>query len=167
MTGYISYRSPNEDWLNAMSQFVGSAVIGAFAVAVSKSMIEGMALKEEKFLPATVESAEGKTLRFATETRVITGTTLKRWQRQGRAYLLQPGGFYGVEGLKPKLWVVDNTIYQLDPIIGYHWTFLPARKEDLARETIERLVKEQRLLPAVSGCGSGEVVDILKEAAYR
>ncbi|MCL0076501.1 hypothetical protein M1N86_01310 [Dehalococcoidia bacterium] len=167
MTGYISYRSPNEDWFNAISRFMGFAVVGAFAVAVSKSVIERMTPKEEKFLPATVESAEGKTLRFATETRVITGTTLKRWQRQGRAYLLQPGGFYGAEGLKPKLWVVDNTIYQLDPIIGYHWTFLPARKEDLAQKTIERLAKEQRLPPAVSGGGSGEVVDILKEAAYR
>ncbi|MCL0088774.1 hypothetical protein M1O54_00165 [Dehalococcoidia bacterium] len=40
MTGYISYRSPNEDWLNAMSRFMGFAVVGAFAASIAKTMIE-------------------------------------------------------------------------------------------------------------------------------
>lgn len=39
MAGYIPYQPPNEDWLNTMFQLMGFAMVGAFAVAVTKAMI--------------------------------------------------------------------------------------------------------------------------------
>jgi len=55
MTGYISYQSPNQDSLNAMFQFMGFAMVGAFAVTITRDLIEETAPDEkEKLLPAVI-----------------------------------------------------------------------------------------------------------------
>lgn len=46
MTGYTPYQ--NQDFLDTMFQFMGFAMVGAFAVAITKAVIEGMSPAEER-----------------------------------------------------------------------------------------------------------------------
>jgi hypothetical protein len=79
-----------------------------------------------------------KTLRFAAEPRTVTAQTFKKWLKQGRAQPLQVSGYYGAEGPKPALYIVDDTIYRIE-WRTYSHDLLPAGREDLAEKTRKRL----------------------------
>jgi len=96
--------------------------------------------------PQTIEK---KTLRLAAERRTVTAQTFKKWLRQGKAQPLQVGGYYGAEGPKPALYIVDDAIYQIE-WRTYSHDLLPVGEKDLAEETRKRL-REQGV--KISGLG--------------
>ena len=79
-----------------------------------------------------------KALRLATESKEVLTRTVRDWLRKGKAHSIQNAGWYGAEGFKPRLFVVDDTIYQVDWGV-YRSKLMPASESDLAKETKRRL----------------------------
>jgi uncharacterized membrane protein (UPF0127 family) len=91
------------------------------------------------YLPQTTSRTQ---LRFADSPLTVTADTLRGWLRRGTARPIQTAGFYGAEGYKPRLYVVGETIYQIEWGPAKKHYLLPASEEHMAHETKERLREE-------------------------
>ncbi|GEM_PF-1001309 len=92
--------------------------------------------------PYLAQTVPRRELRFADRPQIVTADTLRGWLKEGLARPIQTAGFYGAEGYKPRLYVVGETIYQIEWGPAKKHQLLPAGIEHMAHETKERLRKE-------------------------